>query len=224
MLKLVERIVLKPYRCCWGPFRVFFGDPLLRNALQLDLLALAKLGNDGPLAVGVNNHRPADLVVWPRPAYQEVPRVDLHDLVAGATCEERQGDAALIAVALALAVARVLQLLGVFGVQGDEAKAVDRELIGEDGGVGIDLDEIDGYRGNLRQDDAPQGVGEGEVHVPQGEVDMIFARFAHHHLRVVVLNSIDRVVIHGRHVSTETSESFDKAKEVMLSPSPSLLK
>ena len=45
------------------------------------------------------------------------------------------------------------------------------ELIGQDGGVGFDFDEVDGHGWDFGEDDTADGVGEGEVDVGELEVD-----------------------------------------------------
>ena len=45
------------------------------------------------------------------------------------------------------------------------------ELVGEDGGVRGDLDDVDGEGGDLGEHGAAEGVGEGEGGVREGEVD-----------------------------------------------------
>ena len=45
------------------------------------------------------------------------------------------------------------------------------ELICEDGGVGVDLDEVYGYCGYLGEHGAAERVGEGEGGVAQDEID-----------------------------------------------------
>ena len=88
---------------------------------------------------------------------------------------ERKGDAAVLAVLLAVAVAGVEDVVDLFGIEGDEAEAVGDELVGEDGCVGFDFDKVDGHGGHFGEDDAPEGVGEGEVDVAEGEVHMVSA-------------------------------------------------
>lgn len=45
------------------------------------------------------------------------------------------------------------------------------ELIGEDGRVGFDFNEVDGHGWDFGEDDAADGVGEGEVDVGEFEVN-----------------------------------------------------
>ena len=45
------------------------------------------------------------------------------------------------------------------------------EFVGENGRVGFDFDEVDGHGWDFGEDDAADGVGEGEVDVRKFEVD-----------------------------------------------------
>lgn len=44
------------------------------------------------------------------------------------------------------------------------------ELIGQDRGVGLDLDKIDGHRGNFGKYCPTERVGEGEVDIAKSEI------------------------------------------------------
>lgn len=45
------------------------------------------------------------------------------------------------------------------------------EFVGENGGVGFNFNEVDGHSWNFGEDDAADGVGEGEVDIGEFEVD-----------------------------------------------------
>ena len=47
------------------------------------------------------------------------------------------------------------------------------ELIGENGGVDFDFDQIDGHGRNFSEDGSAERVREGEVYVAKGEVDAV---------------------------------------------------
>ncbi len=47
------------------------------------------------------------------------------------------------------------------------------EFIGQDGGIGFDLDEVNRHRRNFGKDGAAEGVGESEVYVGEGEVHAV---------------------------------------------------
>lgn len=59
-----------------------------------------------------------------------------------------------------------------FGVERNKAEAVGDEFISENGGVGLDLDKIDGHGGNFGQHGPAQRVGKSKVDVAEGKVDM----------------------------------------------------
>ena len=78
---------------------------------------------------------------------------------------------------LAVAVASVLQVLvAVLCVERDHTQAVGEEFIGENGGIALDLDNVEGEGGHFGQDRAAEGVGEGEVDGAESEVDTVRLR------------------------------------------------
>jgi len=87
---------------------------------------------------------------------------------------KRECDAAVIAVLLAVAVARVEDGVDVFRVERNETQAMGDKFVGENGSIGLDFDEVDGHGGDFGKDDAPEGVGEGEVNIGEGKVYGIF--------------------------------------------------
>lgn len=52
------------------------------------------------------------------------------------------------------------------------------ELVCQHGGVGFDLHDLDGHDGNFGEYHAAQGVGEAEVYVGEGEVDVVCSGLA----------------------------------------------
>lgn len=69
---------------------------------------------------------------------------------------QRQRHTASCAVVLAVAVARVLDVLvAVLGVQRDETETVREKLVREDRGVGFDLNQVDGHRGDFSENRPP---------------------------------------------------------------------
>lgn len=73
---------------------------------------------------------------------------------------------------LAVAVTGVFDIcVAVVGVEGDEAEAVGDELVWQDGGVGFDFYEVDCHGGDFSEDNAAEGIGEGEVDGVEAEVD-----------------------------------------------------
>ncbi len=49
------------------------------------------------------------------------------------------------------------------------------KFVSENGGVGFDFDEVDGHGGDFGENGAPEGVGESEVNVLEGEVNGVGA-------------------------------------------------
>ena len=127
---------------------------------------------------------------------------------------EGQCDAAVVAVLLAVAVARVENRVDIFGVEGDKTKPVSDELIGQNRCVGFDFDEVDCDGGHFGEDDAAEGVGESEIDIcedePYGRLGGLISyqsqmldiyttgkfHLADGHSRTNVLHSIHSVVIH----------------------------
>lgn len=65
----------------------------------------------------------------------------------------------------------------------NEAEAVGDELVGEDGGIGFDLDEIDGDGGDLGDHHAPKRVGDADIGVAKLEFHEVVSHFANSHSR-----------------------------------------
>lgn len=182
MAQIIMRIVLEPHGRRGRPLGMLLRDALLRDTRYLQLLPPSQLADDGPLPLGVRDDRIPHPLVRPLTRDDQIPRIHTHDLLAGAARVEGQGDGAAGAVRLALAVARVLDVLvAVLGVERDQAETVREELVGQDGGVGLDLDQVDGHRGHLGQDGAAEGVGEGEVDGAELKVDAVGLRLEKQH-------------------------------------------
>ncbi len=58
-------------------------------------------------------------------------------------------------------------------IQRDETEAMGDELVGENRGVDFDFNKIDGHGWDFSKDCSADGVGEGNVYVAKGEVDVI---------------------------------------------------
>ena len=84
---------------------------------------------------------------------------------------ERQGHGAVLAVVGAFAFPVRDHFIDLSAVQGNEAETMGDELIGKDGGVGLNLDKIDGHGGDFGEYGTAEGVGKGEVDIFEGEVD-----------------------------------------------------
>ena len=170
VVQLVRRIVLEAYRRRRRPLGVLLCDAFLCDAAHVDRLAPPQLDDAAACAVLVRDDGPPDLVVWPVALNHQVARVDLHDLAACAFRVQRQDDGAVVAVAFAVAVARVQQILDAARGEGDEAEAVADKFVGEHGGVVEDLYDVDGNGGDLGQHDPPQRVGRLKVEVLHDEL------------------------------------------------------
>ena len=73
----------------------------------------------------------------------EVPRVDRHGGVGCAFGAEVDDDAAVAAEGFAVAVARVGEVVDVLRGERDQPQPVADELVGYEGGVGCDFDDVD---------------------------------------------------------------------------------
>jgi hypothetical protein len=146
---------------------MLLGNTLLRDAVELDLLVLAKLDNEGSVAIRVVDDRMATLrvSVISLALDNQVARVDIHVLVRGALDVERQLDAATVAILLAFTVALSNQLVGTQGMKRDQSKTVSDKLVGEDRGVLLNLNEVDGESRDLGHHDATKRVHHGQRHI-----------------------------------------------------------
>jgi len=132
VVELIVRIILEANCGGGAPFGMLLRDTLLGDTVELDLLALAKLGNEYPIALRVLDDRIANVGIGTLRRYNEVPSIDLHDLVLGnALGVEREGHTAVVAVALAVAVSRVQHVLDVLGVERDQPQTVSDQLVGQ---------------------------------------------------------------------------------------------
>jgi hypothetical protein len=117
----------------------------------------------------------------------EVVGGDLEGLVGvGGAGGEVELDGAVLAGAVAVAgvaVAGEAHGHGGGGGEGDEAEAVGDELVVEDGGVDLDLDEVDGDGGDLGDHDAAEGVGHAGVGVAELELGVVVLQLADPHPR-----------------------------------------
>ena len=84
---------------------------------------------------------------------------------------ESKGDATVVAVLLAVTIARVENRVDVLRVERNEAEPVRDEFIGQDRCVGFDFDKVDGHGGDFGEDDAAEGVGESEIDIRKNESD-----------------------------------------------------
>lgn len=99
----------------------------------------------------------------------EVGAGDVEGLVRVAADAQEELDGAELALPVAIAgvaVAGEAHGHGVVAGKGDEAQAMGDELVVEDGGVDLDLHQVDGDGRHLRQHHATQGVRHARVRVP----------------------------------------------------------
>lgn len=82
-------------------------------------------------------------------------------------------DAAAIAYAIAVAVARVQYIIDLLAVEWDQPQPVRDEFIGQDRGVGVEFDRGDGEGGDFGEYDTAKRIGECEVDVAQSKVDPV---------------------------------------------------
>ena len=150
---------------------MFLCYTLLRHTFHLQLLPFPQLAYDRSLAVRIDNHRCAHELICSLLAHHQVPRIDSHDSITRTTRPERQRDTTSLAVLLTVAVARVQNLVDVPGAERDETESVRDELIGEHRRVGFDLDKVDSNGGDFGEDNAAEGVREGEVDVAKDKVN-----------------------------------------------------
>lgn len=95
-------------------------------------------------------------------------------------------DGAVLALAVAVAgvaVAGEAHRHGAAAGEGDEADAMGDELVVEDGGVDLDLDEVDGDGGDLGYHDTTEGVGHAGVGVSELELHEVVFHFSDLHPR-----------------------------------------
>lgn len=126
------------------------------------------------MSLGVIDDGHADPLVRAHCINDQIASIDLHDLaLGGAFGVKAELDAAKLAIALAVAVAGVNDIVSIFRVQWNQAQTVRNELVCENAAVLLYLDEIDGYGRNFRKYNTTQGVRKAEVNVGQIEVDMV---------------------------------------------------
>ena len=116
----------------------------------------------------------------------EVLAGDVEGLVGDALGAEVELDGAELALAVAVAgvaVAGEAHGHGAVAGEGDEAEAVGDELVVEDGGVDLDLDQVDGDGRDLSNHHAPQRVRHARVGVSELELQEVVLHLPDLHLR-----------------------------------------
>lgn len=125
----------------------------------------------------------------------EVLAGDVEGMVADTLGAEVELDGAELALAVTVAGVTVTGEAhghGTFTGEGDEAEAVGDELVVEDGGVDLDLYEVDGDGGDLGDHDAAEGVGHAGVGVAELELCVVV-------LQLPELDSGEPLVRHSPH-------------------------
>jgi hypothetical protein len=140
MVELVVRVVLEAHGGSGHPLGMLLGNTFSCDTSDMQLLALAQLGEKRARTIQVGNDGVARRCVDAIRADDEVTSVDVHDLVTGTLGMQRQDHGTLATVTVAVALAGEHHLLDVARVEWDETQAVGNELIGEDRGVCYKLD------------------------------------------------------------------------------------
>ena len=81
-----------------------------------------------------------------------------------------------------IAIPREAHAHGPLAGERDETQAMSDELVVEDGGVDLDLDEVDRDGGDFGDHDAAEGVGHGYVGVAKLELGVVVFELADLHL------------------------------------------
>ena len=151
---------------------MLFRDPFFRYAFEIDLLVLPQFADHNSQAFSIGDDWLAHPLIgsW-FPDYQ-ISGVNLHDIIARTFCFEAQRYRTVFAVLITVAVACEEHILDGFAVERNQAEAVSDEFVGQDGCVGIHLDEIDGHGGYFREDDPAEGVCKSQGDVIQCKIDV----------------------------------------------------
>lgn len=138
----------------------------------------------------------------------KVGRGDVQRVIVGALGRQRELDGAIVALAVAVAgVAVAGEAHGPGAVAGerDEAEAVGYELVIEDGGVHLDLDQVDGDGRHLGNHHPPERVRHGGIGVAQLELAVVVLHLPDPHPREpLVARSSDAAVHRRRRQPAET--------------------
>ena len=140
VVQLVVRIILEADGGTWSPLGVLLCDTLLGDALELDLLAVTELEDEGTLALGIVDDGGAENLVDSIAYWNKIAGTDLHDIVTSAFGVKVESNTAVLAVLVAVAVSGVEKLVDSLGVKWDKTQAVGDELVSQDRAVGLDLD------------------------------------------------------------------------------------
>ena len=150
-------------------------DTFLRNAFHYHLLSLSQLADNSSLACLICDNGISHPLVWPWLSNNEISCIDLDNIfvIFRTLGIHHDGDGAVFAILVAIAVSGVEDVFYLAGIQRNEAEAVGNKFICENGSVDFDLNKIDSHGRDFGKDSPAEGVGEGEVYVGEGEVDVI---------------------------------------------------
>ena len=116
----------------------------------------------------------------------EISAGDIEGLVGVTADVEMELDGAILALAIAIArvtIPREAHAHGKVAGEGDEAEAVGDELVVEDGGVDLNLDEINGNGGHLGDHHAAESVGHARIGVGEIELEVVVLHLSDSNLR-----------------------------------------
>lgn len=167
-------VILESNRRRGCPLGVLLCNALFGNTCELDLLSRPQLEKEWTVAVRVGNHRRADDLVYAVASRDQITGHDRHVVVAArasALGVKSQGHRTPLAMLLAVAVARVVEMLDAFSIEWDQAQTVGDELVSQYGAILFDLDQIDSDCGDLGEHNTPQGVGKRDISVGKFELD-----------------------------------------------------
>ena len=108
---------------------MLFGDTLLRNTLDMQLLVLLELADQNALLHGIPHHGLTKRRVPRVGSDHKLARIDIHRLVRLAVRPELQGHRALVAVILTSAVPGIFELVNVGAVQWNQTKSMRDKLV-----------------------------------------------------------------------------------------------
>lgn len=158
------RIIFKANSARRSPLRMLLCNPLLHNTRHFHLLPLPQLADNWPLPLCISNHRVTHPLIRSIAYHHQIARIYLHDLISRASRMQGERNHTACTTTLAVTVARIHHVnIAILRVQRDQAETVCDKLIGEDRGVGLDLDDINGYGGDFSEHHSAHGVGECEV-------------------------------------------------------------
>ena len=167
MLQLIMRIVLESHCTGRGPLRMLLRDALLCDTFHYHLLALPQLANHSTLPRLICDDGVSHPLIRPWLSNDQISRIDLDNIliILRTLGIHHDGDGAIFAILIAVAVSGVENVFYLFGVQGNETEAVGNEFVCENGSVDFDLNKIDSHGWDFSKDGSAEGISESEVYV-----------------------------------------------------------